>query len=469
MAKPLDFLFPLGRMRGSLLPQGVTPPVSVLVKATVAVAWPSIVEQFLISLVGFVDTLMVSGLGTAAIAAVGLTNQPKFITLVPFFSLNVALSSVVARRRGQKNRESANDVLRFSLILAFALTLVISFFAVFFADDILTLAGAGEDIKELSAGYFRIIEAGMFFNVISLVINAAQRGAGKTKIAMRTNLTSNAVNLVFNYLLIEGHFGFPRLELKGAAIATVLGTVVAMFMSIASLKDKDGFLSFSKIRLRQKVDKTSLDSLWKVGSASLVEQLFLRIGFMTYAIIVASLGTLAFATHQIGMQIIGLSFSLGNGLSIAAVALVGKSLGENREDLAKIYGSICQRIGLAFSLCLSFVFFLAGERIFSLFSSDPQVLQYANHIMSLIVIIVVLQISQVIFSGCLRGAGDTRSVALISLVSVAIIRPLSGWFFVYPMHLGLVGAWLGLGFDQFMRFSLTLIRFKSGKWLKIKL
>lgn len=444
------------------------PSLKQMVLTTLAVAWPSVVEQFLVSLVGFIDSFMVSGLGPYAIAAVGLSNQPKFITLVPFFSLNVALSSIVARRFGQKRKDDANAVLRFCLVIALILVVIITFLAVFFSDAIIRFAGSQEDTHLAAVTYFKIITLYMVFNVFTLVINAAQRGAGNTRIAMRTNLISNVINLILNYLLIEGHFGFPRLELRGAAIATVIGTVVAFFMSFSSILKKDGLL-YLFYKRENKIDKLSIKSIWNVGASSLVEQFFFRFGFLTYAIVVASLGTLAFATHQIGMNIISLSFSLGNGLSIAAVTLVGYSLGEKKEDLAKLYGMICQRLGLISSLTLSLIFFILGEWIFALFSDNPVIINYGKSIMSLIVVIVVVQISQVIFSGCLRGAGDTKYVAFISLISVAIIRPLSGYIFVYPLNMGLIGAWMGLAFDQCMRFLLSFLRFKSGKWVKIKI
>jgi len=466
----IDILFPRRHLLNNIQCQGEIPSTIELVRRTMTVAWPSIVETFLVSLVAFVDTIMVSGLGSYAIAAVGLTSQPKFITLIPFFSLNVALSAIVARRKGQKDRDSANRTLQFSLLLSVVLVIVISALAFFFADPLMRLAGTQEDTHEFATDYFRIIVAGMAFNVFSLVINAAQRGAGNTKIAMRTNLTSNAVNLFLNYLLIGGNWGFPMLGVRGAAIATVIGTVIAFFMSLASILHRDGFLYlFYGKGSRYHIDKISLQSMWKVGSASLLEQAFLRIGFMTYAIIVAYLGTVAFAAHQVGMNIISISFALGNGLSIAAVTLVGQSLGEERPDLAKIFGRICQRIGLMGSMTLALFFATLGRDIFRLFSHEEAILNYGDHIMKIIAVIVILQIAQVIFSGCLRGAGDTKAVALISLISVAIIRPLAGWIFVYPLEMGLVGAWIGLLIDQFMRFILTLTRFGSGKWLKIKL
>lgn len=468
----LDLLFSQKAMLGNIPVQGEIPPMKRMLSHTFEIAWPAIVEQFLVSLVSFIDTIMVSGLGAYAIAAIGLCGQPKFIMLVPFFSLNVALSAVVARRIGQQDRDGANRTLQFALKFAVVAVAIITFLGIFFADPLLHLAGSQSDTHDYAVAYYKIIIGGMAFNVFSLVINAAQRGAGNTKIAMRTNLTSNAVNLVLNYLLIEGHFGFPALGVRGDAIATVLGTVVAFFMSLASILKPEGllYLFYHKEGKKvEKIDKFTLQSMWKVGSASLVEQACLRVGFMVYAIIVAKLGTVAFAAHQIGMNVISLSFSLGNGLSIAAVALVGHSLGESRPDLARMYGRICQRFGLICSITLALFFTTLGRDIYKCFSSDETILNYGTTIMRIIAVIVILQIAQVIFSGCLRGAGDTRAVAVVSFISVTVIRPLSGWLFVYPLGLGLTGAWLGLLLDQSMRFLLTLLRFKSGKWLSIKL
>ena len=169
------------------------------------------------------------------------------------------------------------------------------------------------------------------------------------------------------------------------------------------------------------------------------------------------------------MNIITISFAFGDGLSVASVSLAGQSLGEQRPDLAKIYGGFCQRLGFLCSALLAVFYTTLGREIFRLFSDDAQILAYGSVIMRFIAVIVFLQVSQVIYSGCLRGGGDTKFVALVSLVSVACVRPLSGWLFVYPLDLGLVGAWMGLLLDQSIRLLLTRWRFRSDKWLAIKI
>ena len=448
--------------------EGEVPDERTVLKTTLNIAWPSILESFLISLVGMVDTVMVSSLGSYAIAAVGLTTQPKFIALAVFMSLNVAISAIVARRRGEGDRDSANRVLVQALIISVVLTVVISVVTVIWADPIIRLCGSAPDTHDAAVGYLRIIQGGMIFNVLSMVINAAQRGCGNTKIAMRTNLVSNGVNIVLNYLLIGGNLSFPKLGVQGAAIATVAGTICACVMSFVSVMHPGQFLSIQDF-FSLKFDRRNLSAIVNIGSSTLAEQVFLRIGFLVYAVLVAKLGTTAFAAHQIGMNIMNISFSFGDGLSVAAIALVGRSLGENRRDMAKIYGGVCQRMGVLFSAAISVVCIALGTPIFMLFSREEEILRYGEMIMVIMAVITFMQVAQVVFSGCLRGAGDTKFTAVVSLISVTFIRPGLGYLFCYPLNMGLFGAWLGLAVDQLARFLLTYMRFHSGKWMHFKI
>lgn len=448
--------------------QGEIPESRQIVKNTLQIAWPSVLESFLVSITSFVDTIMVSSLGATAIAAVGLTTQPKFLGLCIFLAINVAVSSIVARRRGEDDRASAVKVLRTALVVTAIATAIVSAVFILGDDFIINLAGSAPETHEFAVEYFDIIMFGMLFSTIMLVINAAQRGAGNTKLAMKTNLTSNVVNVIFNYLLIGGNFGFPALGVKGAAVATVIGTMVGCTMSIFSVFHKSSFVYFRGAK-GWIADRRSIRSMLDVGSSAFVEQIFLRIGFFLFSLTVAKLGTTQFAAHQIGMNFMNISFSFADGLSVASVALVGRSLGEGRQDMARLFSSACQRLGVICAFFVSVVFLFFGRQLFSMFSQDEVILDYGVMMMRILCVVIYLQIEQVVILGCLRGAGDTKFTALVSLISVAIIRPLASWFLGYPMGLGLLGIWLGTFADQFVRFGLGWIRFKKGKWLKIKI
>ena len=440
----------------------------VLLKETVHVAWPSVVEALLVALVSLVDTMMVSTLGEAAIAAVGLTMQPKFISLCVFFALNTAISSIVARRKGQKDRESANKVVWTVLIVAFILTIIISAIGIGFADPILRLVGSYPDTHDMSVGYFKIITAGLFFNCMTMMISGAQRGAGNTRISMTTNVASNIVNVIFNYLLIGGNLGFPAWGVNGAAVATVIGSVVGFAIAVKSILHKDGFVYlFYKPKKKEFIDRQSLTSLTKITLTSFLEQVLLRLGFLVYAIIVAKLGTNMFAAHNIGMNFMNLSFSIGQGLSVAAITLVGQALGREDRKEAKESAAMCQKIGFGFSCIFAVMFLTLGRTFFSFFTDVPEILGYGETIFRYMTLIVMLQISTFIYTGALRSAGDNKMTTMISFISVTVIRPLFGFIFVTWLGMGIGGAWLGILADQTMRFILTMLRFHSGKWLDI--
>lgn len=462
----MQFVNPQKVCRG--MEMGDVPPSGRIVRDALGVAWPSVLESFFVCLAGLVDTIMVGSLGSFAIAAVGLTTQPKFLGLAVFISLNVAVSALVARRKGAGDRESANRIVRMALLATLGLTLIVSLVFVAFASPIVRMVGSQADTHQYAVEYLQIIMGGMGFSTVSLMLNAAQRGAGNTRIAMLTNVISNTVNVVFNYLLIGGNFGFPALGVRGAALATVLGTICACCLSLASVMRQNGFICLRSVK-GWAADRASVKSLLNVGSSALVEQLCLRVGFLLFAMTVAHLGTTEMAAHQIGMNMMSMSFSFGDGLSVASVTLIGQSLGRKRPDMAKIYGNVCQKIGLICAFLVSTVYFLFGREIFMLFSHEAPILAYGSAIMRILSITLFFQIEQVTLFGCLRGAGDTRFTALVSLISVTLVRPGMSWLLCYPLGVGLIGAWLGTFTDQALRFLLTFFRFRKGEWTKIRL
>lgn len=441
-----------------------------LVKETVNMAWPAVIESFFGAFVGLVDSYMVSSLGTNAVASVGLTTQPKFLGLSLFFAVNVSVSALVARRRGEKRKEDANRILMSALAFIVAAAIVLSVLFVIFAGDILRFCGSNPETHALAVEYFTIIMGGMIFTCISMGINSAQRGAGNTKITMRTNVTSNVVNVIFNYLLIGGHFGFPALGVRGAAIATVLGTIVSCFMSIGSLFEKDCFVSIPYI-IKNKITPalSGFKDLIKVGYSVFFEQMLMRIGFMLTAIMAADQGTYQMAAHQVGMNIMGLSFSFGDGLQATAVALIGRSLGEKNKELAKEYGRTCRMLGAIIAVVLSVAYFFGARLMMGAFFDEPETVNIGVSIMMVIIFVVIFQISQVIYMGCLRGAGDTGYTALASIISVTIVRSIFSYFCGYILGWGIVGIWLGVLADQVSRFLFGTIRFKLGRWTEIKI
>ena len=441
-----------------------------MTRKAISVAWPAMTESFFVTLAGMIDTMMVATMGTYAVSAVGLTNQPKFIGLTLFFGVNVAVSALVARRKGEQRRENANEILLTSLGLIMALCVVITAVFVVFAPQIMRLAGSNGDTHEAAVEYFRIIMGGMFFNVLTMVINSAQRGSGNTRLSMTTNLTSSVVNVAFNYLLIDGHLGFPAWGIRGAVVATVLGTVVSAGMAVFSLFRPNSYVRIPEmIRRRIRWTRESAKAIWHLAYHSSLENIAMRVGFLATALLAARLGTDEFAAHNIGMNILGLGFSFADGMQVAAVALTGEALGAGRKQEAREYGGICQRIGFLISVVLSVLLLAGGRWYYSLYFREEHILEMGVIIIRYVMFIVLLQISQIIYTGCLRAAGDVRYTLAGALVSVTLIRTCVTMLLVLVFRMGLHGIWLGVMSDQISRFVLMRHRFRQGNWVNLRI
>lgn len=452
-----------------LKPDYEKPRPSYILSNILKISLPAALETFLIGLIGMADTMMVGKLGDAAIASVAITQQPVFISLAACVGLNAGIIAIVSRKKGERNQESANSFLRQTIVLGIIVSVVMTILSIFLAKPFLYLAGAEEDTIEGAVLYFRIVSSVLIFNYVRLIICSALRACGNTKTTLITNLTANLLNIFLNYCLINGNLGFPKLGIMGAAIATAIGNLVAFIISVFAIYNKKkSFLSI-KLSDNWRLDKNSCYSIYKISSNAFVEQLCMRVGFFISAVIVNNLGTEAVAINAIIQSVISLSFNVTDGFSIGVSGLVGKSLGEKKEELAYAYGRMSQ-ITSFFIGCIMFVLIIIFRSDLAyLFSKTETTVAEASRIMLYAAYVVFPQSLQWVTTGILRGAGDSKYTARSSFVSVTFVRPILSYTICYILGLGLIGSWIGMFIDQLVRFILNNLRFESLKWIKIKI
>jgi putative MATE family efflux protein len=451
------------------LPQGLTSKM--VYRDVVRIALPSMVEMILTQLASMVDLMMVGQLGPAALTSVGLTTQPKFLTMAMFLAMNVGATAMVARCKGAGNPKRANLILRQAIMMTFLLSSVAALLGYLFSDRLIVLMGASDPVV-ISGGavYFKIQMAGLPLLALTATATATLRGVGNSRSPMVYNLAANLINVVFNYLLIYGNFGFPRWEVAGASLATVIGQTAAFFMAFSSLLWGKNYIRLH-IRKGFMPDAGAIRSIVKIGFPAMLEQLVMRTGMIIYTRMIASLGVVSFATHQICMSIQAFSFMNGQAFAISATSLTGQSLGKKRIDMAQIYTNRTRRVGMGVSLFIALVSFVFGGRIVALYTSGPdsaEITRIGAKLMMLVALIQPLQSSQFILAGSLRGAGDTKSVAAIIFVTILIVRPFIAYLFIYVFETGVIGAWVGFAADQAVRSLFVLMRYYSGKWKSIK-
>lgn len=436
------------------------------------IAWPVLLELLMGSLFGMVDMMMLGNikpisLSAASIASVGIANQPLFIGLSLVQSFNVGGTAIIARYYGMGKMKRLGNVFKHVLILSvFIIIIPLFILTMTQAESIMRLLGAGEDVVATGNVYFRIVHVGFIFQALMMCGSSALRGVGETKAPMKINLLTNGLNVLGNATLIYGLFGFPALGLNGAGISTALSQMLAfVLVFIHFIRGK------SKISIKEKFsfEMKTVRNLIRIGLPASLEQLALRLGIFFFVRIVASLGTVVYAAHQIALSILSLSFNPGQAFGIAASTLVGRSLGEKRPQDAESYSQSARRMGSLISTFMAILFFFFGRQLVGLYTSDPQIIQNASVALKIIALVQPFQSSQLILSGALRGAGDTVWPLIATIIGVLIIRIQVAMFLVNQLNLGLSGAWLAVLVDQFIRWSLVFFRFRGGKWKKVNI
>lgn len=438
-----------------------------ILKEILKISLPAALETFLISLIGLIDTMMVGGRGTEALAAVSLCQQPVFITMAVSFGLNAGITAIISRRHGENDPSDAKKTMKQAIIASVVVGGAITLLSIILARPFLIMTGAKEDTIDYAIKYFRIVSSILIFNYIRVGICAGLRAEGSTKITLITNIVANVVNVFFNYCLINGNLGFPELGVEGAAIATVIGNMTAFIIAILVLRFRKGFLHFESHE-KWKYDKECTKRLVNVSMPAFIEQLFMRFGFYIIAVIVNNLGTMVVAENAIISGVISLAFSITDGFAIGCAAKVGESLGENRKALAYAYARISQALSFLLGIIMVSLIFLFREPVSHLFSSDEEVINGASSVLMFAVFVIFPQSLQWVTTGALRGAGDVKFTARTSMISVAVIRPLLSFLLCYPIGLGLLGSWIGMFIDQMIRFLVNNYRLTHLKWMDIK-
>ena len=443
-------------------------------KNILKIAIPVLAELLLASLLGMVDMIMVGRYGSSKlsslnISSIGVTNQLVFLGLSMIQALTVGGTAMISRYIGQNRKDRIESVVKHVVLLVqIFMVLPILIIGLGFTDQAMIFFGGSPEINAAGSGYFRVIAVGFIFQSFNFAIFASLRGSGNTKTPMKVSILANITNVFGNYLLIYGIGPFPELGILGAGTSTsfsyFLSSMILFFYVLKTdhlikLKISDGF----------KFDKDIIYNMLKIGFPSMLEQVALRVGILIFVRLVSSLGPVAFATHQIGISIINLSFTQSQGLGITASALVGRSLGEENYDLAERYIEECNKYSLILSIIIGGIFFLFGGEIVSLYTENKDVITEGESILKLIAFVQPFQSVQLTTSGGLRGAGDTMWTMISTLIGITFVRTIFGRYFVLSLGLGLFGAWLALLVDQAIRWIVIRFRYKTGKWKYVKL
>ncbi|WP_048148466.1 MATE family efflux transporter [Palaeococcus ferrophilus] len=441
-------------------------------------AWPAILANITGTLVNLVDMIMVGQLGSLAIASVGLGGQFSWFMMPLMFAVSTGTLALVARFVGARELDTAEKTLEQSIYLAFLMSLPVLLVGVFLGDDALRIMGAEEDVVRLGYSYIRTFFLFYPINFMSFTAFAALRGAGDTKTPMKLSVLTNVLNVFLNYALIFGHFGFPRLEVVGAALASGIAITISFLVGLFLFLGGRLVLG---LHLTFRPDFHTIKRILRIGIPATIERVIFSFYNFIYISIVTRFGTIALAAHQVGLRVESLAYMPAFGFNVAASALVGQSLGERNPEKAErvVYETL--KMVTAFMAVMAVVLIVFPRYLVMPFitRSDPN---YPEIMRLAAIYLIIVGISEVplgwlfVLSGALRGAGDTKSPMYVTAVSKLLFRLVPSYVLGFGLTLGplsipgmgVIAAWFAMTLETFTSAAMFWWLFKRGKWKYIK-
>ncbi|MBU1642659.1 MATE family efflux transporter [bacterium] len=425
-------------------------------------ALPAASKQLLDILQLLIDMIMVGMLNVAALAAVGMSMQFMMVINVVMTLYIVGGTAVIARLIGERRRHRASALL-FSLgLFALLLSLPISIFGYFNAENFYLWMGAETELAAFGGDYFEVLMLGLPLIFLDGLMYNALSAAGDTKSSLYIKLFSALINLLFNYLLIFGHGGFAAMGVAGAAYATIIAYGVNLLIYFMLLARNN-----SKLHLLYRFTKIDLIRSLHVGKHASLERLISVSSFILFVWVITAYGTAAIAGYQTGLRIEGLAFMPGFGFAIAATALVGQNLGAKNYEGAYQTGLYATKIAMFFMGIIGLVMALFPAFLISFFTQDSATIAAASTYLRLVGISQVPLAMTFVINGALRGAGATKITLIVNVLSLWLLRVIPS-VILYYLGFGLIWIFIAMTIETFVKGGVFWYIYQRRNWQTVK-
>ena len=415
-------------------------------------AYPVIMGMLGHTFVGLVDNIMVGQLGSAELAAVSLGNSFLFIAMSLGIGFSTAITPLVAEADSENDFKKGKSAFKHGLFLCIVLSLLL-YILILLAKPLMYFMKQPEEVVVLAMPYLNIVAISLIPLIIFQGFKQFSDGLSLTKHAMYATIFANILNVAFNYVLIFGKFGFPKLGIIGAGIGTLisrLAMIIIIWFLLKNHKKAQAFVSGVKLFV---LDNSMLKKIINLGLPSAL-QMFFEVAIFTAAIwLSGALGKNAQAGNQIALNLSSMTFMIAMGLSVTAMIRVGNQKGlKNYVELQRIAKSIFL-MGILFASFFDLLF-LVFHDVFPTFYLDlkdinnyldnQEVVAIASKLLLVAAIFQISDSIQVVFLGALRGLQDVKTPTLMTFISYWVIGFPTSYFLGQEDVYGSTGIWVGL-------------------------
>ncbi len=415
-----------------------------------------------------INAFWVGRLGAEAVAVVSICMPVNLLLISLGSGLSLAGSILISQNFGAGQKQQVDHVAAQALTLIGLVAVVLSACGYLAAPRILQVMGAGENIFDDAVTYLRISFASSIFLLLSSLYQAILRGLGEARAPLRIIMASVAINALLDPLFIFGWGIVPALGVIGAAFATLITQLITTIAGIRlMLQPRFGLTVKAKDLLP---DWPMLGQLLRLGFPSSIEQTMQALTVSVVTILAAKFGTLALAAYGIAFRILTFVIMPVFSISMAASILVGQSTGAGDLNQATRIARVSATAGFAIMAIIGSVFFFAAVPIISFFvPNDPELIERGALVLRIYALGFPLTGIQLALTGTFRGAGDTFSTMVLTLLGIWLVQiPLA---YVLSQHtaMGELGLWWSSFFSGIITVTMTLLYYKSHRWQRKRL
>ena len=430
-------------------------------------AYPVVLSQLSVTLMGVVDAAMVGRLGPVELAAVGFGGNWMWTLFCFFMGTAGVVQTFVSQNQGSGESEECGIWSWQGAWMLLPLTIVVGLGLYIGLSPLLSLVLPSENMRPITETYMSIRILGEVAMVGGFVFAAFFRGIGDTRTPLYATVAANLINLVLDYGLIFGEWGLPEWGVAGAATATVLSEwFFALLMLTLFLRPQNQ----RKYKTRpQWIDwsrqKRLMRTGFPIGGQWATEMLF----FSVFLTLVAQLGDNAMAASQAFIALLSLSFMQAVGVGVAVSTLVGRYVGSEQHEYAENSFMSGQKLAFGISMIIAGLFLFFPSLLMRIFTDSPEVIEMGRSLLLLGAVYQIIDAVCIVTDNALRGAGDTKIPFIARLaLSIIVLIPLS-WYLGFYTDGGLTGLWLASGIDLLVLGIFLVLRFRSGAWKQIQI
>ena len=427
-------------------------------RPTLQLALPLILAEIGWMSMVIVDTMMVGRLPNSAEAIGAVSISSSLFIVFAFFGegLLIGLDTLVSQSFGAGRREDCHRSLVNSIYLSFALAPFLAI-PVWILPNYFERFGVTHPVAVLAASYMRTLSAGLFPLLLYFAVRRTLQGMNMVRPIAFALVTANLINLLGNYLFIFGNFGFPAFGVTGSGIATCISRTYLALVLVVYLLWYDAHHKTDLLKTPVQPDLTRIRQLIVLGFPAALQLTAEVAVFAAVAALIARLGAIAQAGHQIALNTVAFTYMVPLGLSSAAAVRVGQALGRRNPEAARDAGNTAIVLGASFMSTMCVVLLVFPRYIARFYTSDERVIHAAITLLAAGAAFQLFDGIQTAATGALRGTGDTRTPMLCHFSAYWLLGlPLGTWL-CFRRHWGALGLWVGLSLSLILIGILLLV------------